>query len=85
MGFLNFGAIVDFIGFPVFNGFTTAAAVTIATSQLRHIFGLSNIDSHWIFTVRDIFKQLHNTRWQDFVMGAICMILTWMLEKVKAE
>eukprot|EP00038_Savillea_parva_P031389 m.85960 g.85960 ORF g.85960 m.85960 type:complete len:798 (+) comp9649_c1_seq2:837-3230(+) len=85
MGFLNFGAIVDFIGFPVFNGFTTAAAVTIATSQLRHIFGLSNIDSHWIFTVRDIFKQLHKTRWQDFVMGAICMILTWILEKVKAE
>ena len=34
MGVVNFGIIIDFIGFPVINGFTTAAAVTIFTSQV---------------------------------------------------
>jgi sodium-independent sulfate anion transporter 11 len=85
MGFLNFGAIVNFIGFPVFNGFTTAAAVTIATSQLRHIFGLSEIHGHWPLTVRDLFTQIHTTRYQDVLMGLACIILSWVLEKVKAE
>lgn len=85
MGFLNFGAVIDFIGFPVFNGFTTAAAITIFTSQIRHILGLTNIDRHWMFTVRDILTNLGDSRWQDFVMGALCMILTFVLEKVKAE
>ena len=35
MGVLNFGVIINFIGFHVINGFTTAAAVTIFTSQAR--------------------------------------------------
>jgi len=85
MGFLNFGVIVDYIGFPVFNGFTTAAAITIATSQFRHILGVSDIDRHWMFTVRDLFKQIHNTRWQDVLMGLSCMLLTYWLERVKAK
>ena len=34
MGVLNVGTIINFIGFHVINGFTTAAAVTIFTSQV---------------------------------------------------
>lgn len=85
MGFLNFGAVVDFIGFPVFNGFTTAAAVSILTNQVRHILGLTNVDRRWLFTLRDIFSQLDQSRWQDFVMGTSCIILTVALEKIKNE
>eukprot|EP00040_Diaphanoeca_grandis_P038032 m.254289 g.254289 ORF g.254289 m.254289 type:complete len:760 (+) comp33914_c1_seq4:281-2560(+) len=86
MGLLNFGVIIDFIGFPVLNGFTSAAAVTIFSSQVKHIFGLSNIDgTTFITTWEGIFNGLPDTRWQDFIMGVFCMLLTYFLERVKTK
>eukprot|EP00041_Stephanoeca_diplocostata_P035140 m.1228508 g.1228508 ORF g.1228508 m.1228508 type:complete len:802 (+) comp24645_c0_seq1:166-2571(+) len=85
MGVLNFGFIVDYIGFPVLNGFTTAAAVTIFTSQIRHILGLQNIDRHWVKTVPDLITNLGDSRWQDAVMGLSCMALTYYLERLKVK
>eukprot|EP00039_Didymoeca_costata_P016445 m.296805 g.296805 ORF g.296805 m.296805 type:complete len:750 (-) comp16393_c8_seq6:1506-3755(-) len=85
MGLLNFGFVINFIGFPALNGFTTAAAVTIVTSQVKYIFGLNNIRSEWYYTVADIFSSLDETRWQDFLMGISCMALTFYLEKLKAK
>eukprot|EP00729_Bicosta_minor_P016152 gene16152-19973_t len=70
MGFLNFGFVVDYIGFTVLNGFTTAAAVTIGMSQVKYIFGL---------------KDLPETRWPDFVIGISAMFLTYLGEKLKAK
>ena len=118
MGFLNFGFIIDFIGFHVLNGFTTAAAITIAFSQVKHIFGLKDVSREFFHVepcvsddishmptygmnasldhasavhcgaggaVRDVFAKLPETRWQDFVMGTSAMLITWLLEKVKAK
>lgn len=102
MGFLNFGFIIDFIGFHVLNGFTTAAAITIAFSQVKHIFGLKEVSREFFHVepdhgenstihsgaggaIRDVFVKLPETRWQDFVMGASAMLITWLLEKVKAK
>jgi MFS superfamily sulfate permease-like transporter len=85
MGFLNAGSVIDYVGFPVINGFTTAAAVSILTNQLRHILGVTDIDRQWIYTVRDLASSIHKTRWQDFVMGAGCIVLILGLEKVQKE
>ncbi|MCG8336928.1 MAG: SulP family inorganic anion transporter, partial [Proteobacteria bacterium] len=41
LGMLRLGALVDFISHPVVVGFTNAAALIIATSQLDKIFGVS--------------------------------------------
>ncbi|XP_022257404.1 sodium-independent sulfate anion transporter-like [Limulus polyphemus] len=35
MGFLNLGFLINFIPAPVISGFTSAAAITIATTQLK--------------------------------------------------
>jgi len=40
MGFARFGALVNFISHSVILGFTAGAALLIATSQLKHLFGL---------------------------------------------
>ena len=39
-GVLRVGALVSFISVPVISGFTTAAALTIAASQLKDFFGV---------------------------------------------
>ncbi len=40
-GLLRLGFLTNFIGHPVIAGFTTAAAIIIAFSQLKHMLGLS--------------------------------------------
>ena len=35
LGILNLGFVVDFISYPVMSSFSTAAAITIAASQLK--------------------------------------------------
>ena len=41
LGLARAGFVVNFLSRPVISGFTSAAALIIATSQLSHIFGLS--------------------------------------------
>ncbi|MBU0983641.1 MAG: sodium-independent anion transporter, partial [candidate division Zixibacteria bacterium] len=41
LGLLRLGLVVNFLSHPVVNGFTSAAALIIATSQLSKIFGVS--------------------------------------------
>ena len=85
MGVLNLGVVVDFIGNHVLNGFTSAAAVTIFTSQLKHIFGLANVRREWRLAVLDIFTSLDQTRYQDVLMGLSAMTLTYFLKKLNAK
>lgn len=40
MGVLQLGFLVEFISMPVISGFTTAAALQIASAQLKSLFGL---------------------------------------------
>jgi len=40
LGILRLGLVVNFLSHPVVNGFTSAAAIIIATSQLSKIFGV---------------------------------------------
>jgi sodium-independent sulfate anion transporter 11 len=93
MGLVNFGFLIDYIGFHVLNGFTTAAAFTISFSQVKHIFGLKKIsreffhveDGHVEGAVKDVFAKLEHTRWEDFIMGISAMLLTFGLEKLKGK
>lgn len=52
MGILNLGVLVQFISVPVTTGFTTAAAITIASGQINSLFGIkskfSSADFHLI-------------------------------------
>ena len=41
LGLFRLGVVVNFLSHPVVNGFTNAAAIIIATSQLSKIFGVS--------------------------------------------
>ena len=40
LGFLQLGFFVDFLAHPVISGFTSAAAIIIGFSQLKHVLGV---------------------------------------------
>src|SRR4030067_398443 len=67
LGILRLGLVVNFLSHPVVNGFTNAAALIIATSQLSKMFGVSvdTAEHHYETIYHVVQAALHRTtrRW----------------------
>ena len=78
-GILRLGVVIDFISVPVIAGFTSAAAITIASGQVKSIFGLTLVDKVHkegiVWTWRNIIVNFHTVRVNDTVLGIFCIIL----------
>ncbi|MDH3407245.1 MAG: SulP family inorganic anion transporter [Gammaproteobacteria bacterium] len=71
LGLLRLGVVVNFLSHPVIIGFTNAAAIIIATSQLDKIFGV-RIDKaeHHYETVWNTFVAIgHQLHWPTLLFG----------------
>ncbi|XP_041432967.1 sodium-independent sulfate anion transporter isoform X4 [Xenopus laevis] len=83
MGLLNFGFLLDFISYPVIKAFTSAAAVTIAFSQVKNLLGLQNIPRQFILQVYQTFRELPSTRPGDAILGILCIAILLALKWMK--
>eukprot|EP00058_Branchiostoma_floridae_P010111 XP_002595599.1 hypothetical protein BRAFLDRAFT_64709 [Branchiostoma floridae] len=83
MGVLHLGFLVNFISFPVLAGFSSAAAITIATSQVKLVLGLKNIPRSFIKAVPTIFQKITHTNLSDMGMGIVCFVVLIVLKKLK--
>lgn len=82
LGILRLGLVVNFLSHPVVNGFTNAAAIIIATSQLSKMFGV-NVDTapHHYETIWWVIKSALNfTHWPTLVMGVFAFGLMYSLK-----
>lgn len=78
LGLLRMGFLVNFLSKPVISGFTSAAAIIIFFSQIRHLLGTGTGQSnqfHIIFN--NTFRDLHTTHGLTllFGLGGIALIL----------
>ena len=83
LGLLRLGLVVNFLSHPVVNGFTNAAALIIASSQLNKLFGV-RVDSaahHYETVTRMVQEALHYTHWPTFLMGALAFAIMVGLKK----
>jgi MFS superfamily sulfate permease-like transporter len=84
LGALKLGLVVNFISHPVVNGFSNAAALIIATSQLPKLFGI-HIDkvSHHYELIYLVFKAIvHYTHWPTLFMGVLAFVIMFGLKRV---
>ena len=84
LGALKLGLVVNFISHPVVNGFSNAAALIIATSQLPKLFGI-HIDKapHHYEMIYEVIKAAgHYTHWPTLFMGALAFIIMYGLKRV---
>ncbi|KAB7494487.1 Sodium-independent sulfate anion transporter [Armadillidium nasatum] len=82
-GIVNLGFFINFISHPVISGFTSAAAITIASSQLKGLFGLKIKTGGVVDTWVKVGSHIQETIWQDAVLGLSCIIiLSGIKEKV---
>ncbi|XP_058812097.1 sodium-independent sulfate anion transporter-like [Topomyia yanbarensis] len=84
-GVLNMGFLVRFISMPVITGFTTAACLTIGSSQLRSLFGISSPgkSSDFIDAWENVIKNIGETRLWDTILGfsSIAFLVLFRLTK----
>jgi len=84
LGVLRLGLVVNFLSHPVVNGFTNAAAIIIATSQLSKLFGVyvDNAAHHYETILRVIQAALHYTHWPTLLIGAFAFAIMYGLRRM---
>ena len=84
LGLLRLGVLVDFLSHPVVTGFTNAAAIIIATSQLSKLFGVSVVtqEHHYQTIMNVISEALVNTHTPTLLMGISAIIIILFVKKL---
>lgn len=77
LGILQLGFLVDFISFPVVSGFTSAAAITIGSSQLKGLFGLKKGSNDFLPAWEAVFTHIQDAKLGDSLLsfGSIIFLL----------
>jgi len=83
-GLLQLGFLIDFISVPVIAGFTSAAAITIASGQIKGLLGInveekSETHAGVVDDYIDIFSYIQTARVADAVLGLSCAIILLLL------
>lgn len=82
LGVFKLGVIVNFLSHPVIVGFTNAAAIIIALSQLSKLLGVSMARSEsFINDIIGVFRQAGDTHLPTLAMGVGAMALMWGLKR----
>jgi len=87
LGVLRLGLVVNFLSHPVVNGFTNAAAIIIASSQLSKLFGV-NVDSakHHYDTIMQVVQEaMHYTHWPTLLMGVLAFSIMYGLHRISRK
>ncbi|XP_048516226.1 sodium-independent sulfate anion transporter-like isoform X1 [Athalia rosae] len=69
LGIFHLGFLLDFISLPVIAGFTSGAAITIASSQFKPILGIPGSSSSFVDSIVSVFTNLDQIGWWDTLLG----------------
>ena len=85
MGFLKMGFLANFLSRPVVSGFTSAAALVIAVSQLKYLLGLELDTLGTLPTLRALLKHLSEVNFMDLGIGIAAIIFIFLLKKISRK
>ncbi len=87
LGVLRLGLVVNFLSHPVVNGFTNAAALIIATSQLSKLFGVyvDKAEHHYETIYRVILGALEFTHWPTLALSALAIAIMLGVRKINRK
>ncbi|CAH2277250.1 sulfate transporter [Pelobates cultripes] len=79
MGFLQVGFVSVYLSDSLLSGFATGASITILTSQVKYLLGISipraNGIGSSIYTWINIFRNIHMTNICDLVTSILCLLV----------
>jgi SulP family sulfate permease len=84
MGLFRLGFLANFLSHPVIAGFITASGLLIATSQLKHIFGISAEGHNLVALIGSLLAHLGQTNPYTLVIGLASLgFLFWVRKGLK--
>lgn len=83
LGVVRMGFLVNFLSKPVISGFTSAAALIIGLSQLKHLLGTPIEGGNQIHTlVYNAVKTIDQTQWIALVLGLAAIVIIKGLKRI---
>lgn len=83
LGFFRLGFLVNFLSHPVISGFTSAAALIIGFSQLKHLLGISIPRSHHIHEIiLNAIQGFADYNWVTIGIGLAAIALIIAIKKI---
>jgi len=84
MGVARLGFLVNFLSHPVISGFTSAAALIIGFSQLKHLMGVSIPRSHHVHVILlQAVARIGETNLISLGMGAAAIAILVVMKKAR--
>ncbi len=84
LGVFRLGFLVNFLSHPVVSGFTSAAALIIGLSQLKHLLGVEIPRSHHVHEI--ILKAIENINeinWIELAIGLFGILIIVISKRIK--
>ena len=82
LGVFKLGVVVNFLSHPVIVGFTNAAAIIIALSQVNKLLGVPMGRSEsFIVDIWGVAKLAGDTHFPTLAMGLVAIVLIWVIRK----
>ncbi|MBL4862737.1 MAG: sodium-independent anion transporter, partial [Crocinitomicaceae bacterium] len=81
LGLFKVGFIVNFLSHPVISGFTSAAALIIGLSQLKHLSGLNIPRGKVHETLYQFFSQIGDVHFLTVAIGGGAIVLLLLIKK----
>ena len=85
MGIFRLGFLVNFLAHPVISGFTSAAAIIIGFSQLKHILGIKIPRGHVHETIQHVFYNINLINTPTLILGLSSVALLLLIKKVNRK
>jgi len=84
MGVLRLGFLANFLSHPVITGFMAAAIMLIATSQIKHLFGIAAKGGDLLSLGGDLLRNMSQTNPITVLISALaCGFLIWARKGMK--
>lgn len=89
LGVFKLGTVIKFIPYPVVVGFTSGIAVTIFTTQMTDVFGLSfggeTVPGDFIGKWMLYFKHFNTINWWNFIVSVTSVIIISVTPKISKK
>lgn len=87
MGVLKLGTIIKFIPYPIVVGFTSGIALTIFSTQIKDLFGLSidKVPSDFFAKWGVYAQQIDTINWWATVVGILSIVIIFLTPKVSKK
>jgi SulP family sulfate permease len=85
MGVLRLGFLVNFLSHPVIAGFTSAAAVIIGLSQLKHLLGIKIENGKVHEILMTVFDKISEINMPTLLIGLGSIIILVILKKINKK